>query len=129
MSLRQKCVNSHPEHRASEDARQHDATDLEWAHEFFLQPPELARLRAPEIRIEQREAECYCVPRSGSVGRHVPGRLDETVDVLRSNLEDAANSQVERQLLLVGLPVENHLWLGPDEPAVTELVSDKRLKK
>src|SRR5260370_18552627 len=129
MALGQKRVNSHPEHRASKDARQHDATGLRWDHECFAQYPELARPRAPELRIEQSESKCYCVPWSRSVGRHVPSGLDETVDVLRSDFEDAANSQVDRQLLLIGFPVENHLRFGSDEPSVAELVSNKRLKK
>lgn len=39
-----------------------------------------------------------------------------------ANFEDPAYSDIDRQELLVRLPVENHLWLRSYKPAVAELI-------
>src|ERR1017187_6190202 len=87
------------------------------------------RSRAPEIRIQQRESKRDCIPWSWSIVRDVPGWFDEAVHILWANFEDPANSGIDRQELLARLPVENHLRLRPDEPAMAKLVSKERLKK
>ena len=60
--------------------------------------------------------------------RHVPSRLDEAIDDLRANFEDAADPDIEGQKVLASLPIDNKLRLGSYEPSPAELIGNERLK-
>ena len=82
----------------------------------------------PKVGVQQRHAEGDPIFRRRSVARDVPERFDETAHLLPADPENASRSEIERQYLVAGLPVEEQLRLRSDKPAVAELIGNKGLQ-